>query len=118
MTADITRLPRLFTEADAAEKLGMTVYTLARERKAGRISYRKPRRAVRYTDADLAAYIESIRVPSCRDTESEPASKSEATGSASVPTARSGAGPGSIHHLDRHAAHRLAQQILKPRSSS
>lgn len=115
---DLLHLPRLLTEAEAAEKLGMTVYTLARERKAGRIRHRKPRRGVRYTAADLAAYVESILVPACRDTESEPASKSAATGSASDRIAQSGAGPGSIVSLDRLAAHRLAQQTLKPRSSS
>lgn len=111
--ADIVDLPQLFTEAEAADRLGLSVYTLARERKAGRIAYRKMRRGVRYTAGDLAGYVESIRVPSCRD---DSASKSVATGSASGPTARHGAGPGSIVSLDRHAAHRLAQQILKPRS--
>ena len=116
--ADIVELPQLFTEAEAADRLGLSIYTLARERKAGRIAYRKMRRGVRYTAGDLTAYVESIRVPSCRDVESNSASKSEASGSASGPTARHGAGPGSIVSLDRHAAHRLAQATLKPRSSS
>lgn len=115
---DLLHLPRLLTEAEAADSLGISVFTLARERKAGRIRHRKMRRGVRYTAGDLAAYVESILVPACRDTESVPASKSVATGSASAPTVRSGAGPGSIVSLDRHAAHRLAQQTLKPRSSS
>jgi hypothetical protein len=45
-------------------------------------------------------------------------SKSESSGSANVQTANSGAEPGSIRNLDRHDAHRLAQAILKRRSSS
>jgi len=116
MSADVLNLPRMMTEADAAERLGISVFTLARERKARRIAYRKMRGGVRYTEADLAAYVESIRVPSCRDTETDSASKSEASGSASGPTAVPGVGRGSILSLDRRAAHRLAQTTLKPRN--
>lgn len=116
--ADIVDLPRLYTEAEAADQLGITVFTLARERKAGRIRHRKIRRGVRYIAADLKSYVDSILVPSCKDVESNTDSKLEASGLASGPTVRHGAGPGSIVSLDRHAAHRLAQQILKPRSSS
>lgn len=115
--ADVVMLPRLFTESEAADKLNVTPFTLARERKAGRISYRKMRRGVRYIEADLQAYVESLLVPSCRDTsESQTASKSPDTGSAGAPTATPGAGRGSIVKLDRRAAHLLAQQTLKPRS--
>lgn len=115
--ADVLVLPRLFSEPEAAEKLNVTPFTLARERKAGRISYRKLRRAVRYTDADLQAYVDSILVPTCRDTSASPtASKSEASGSADAPTATPGAGRGSIVPLDRRAAHLLVQSVLKPRS--
>lgn len=117
--ADVLVLPRLFSEPEAAEKLNVTTFTLARERKAGRISYRKLRRGVRYTDADLKSYVDSILVPSCHATsESRTASKSPDTGSANAPTAAPGAGRGSIARIDRRAAHLLAQQILKPQSSS
>lgn len=116
--AEVLTLPRLLTEAEAARELCMSVFTLARERKAGRIAFRKMRRGVRYTADDLTAYVESIRVPSCRDTESDNALKSEASGSAGDRTAPHGAGRGSIVSLDRRAAHRLAQTTLKPRSSS
>lgn len=115
--AEVLVLPRLYTEPEAAEKLNLTPFTLARERKAGKVSYRKVRRGVRYTDADLQAYVDSILVESCQDTRESPtASKSPATGSASDRTASPGAAPGSIVKLDRLAAHRLAQSILKPRS--
>lgn len=116
--AEVMKLPCLVTEGEAAEALGMSIFTLARERKAGRIAFRKMRRGVRYTEADLAAYIESTRVPSCRDTENASASKSETSGLVDVRTAPHGAGRGSIVSHDRLAAHRLAQQTLKPRSSS
>lgn len=114
---DILDLPRLYTEAEAAEKLNTTGFTLARERKAGRIRYRRLRGGIRYTAADLKAYVDSILVvPACES--AQPDSKSAAIGSANDRTVRPGVGLGSIRKLDRLAAHRLAQATLKPRSSS
>jgi len=115
--ADILDLPRLYTESEAAERLNTTGFTLARERKAGRIRYRRLRGGIRYTAADLKAYVDSILVvPTCES--AQPDSKLADIGSASDRTARPGAGRGSIRKLDRRAAHLLAQATLKQRSSS
>lgn len=106
-------------ESEAAKELNVSVFTLARERRSGRIPYRKMRGGIRYTAADLASYVNSIMVQTWREPEGESAaSKSEASGLASDRTAPPGAGRGSILNHDRRAAHHLAQTTLKPRSSS
>jgi len=110
---DPLRLPRLHKEEEAAEILDTSKATVRRERERGRIGYlRLGDRGVRYTDDHLAAYIEQRSVEPC-DTESKDLSSSEATGSPSGRRVPLGAEPGSTERLDRHAAHRSAQMILK-----
>lgn len=53
--------PALLTEQEAAEALRVCARTLRKERKAGRLSYISIRGAIRYTNADLAEYIEKAR---------------------------------------------------------
>lgn len=67
MTARRRLLPKseiadaLLTEREAAEMLRVCARTLRKERKAGRLSYVSIRGAIRYTNADLAEYIEKAR---------------------------------------------------------
>lgn len=51
----------LLTEDEAAQALKVCARTLRKERKAGRLSYVSIRGAIRYTNADLAEYIEKAR---------------------------------------------------------
>jgi hypothetical protein len=102
------RLPELFTEAEAAERLGISKATLTRERMVGRIgAIRIGQRIIRYTDEILSEYL--------RQCES---GKSATTGSAGGATPTAGAGPGSTPLLDRPSASRLAQQTFRPRKSA
>ena len=94
-----------FTEAVAADKLGISKASLMRERIAGRVHpYRIGQRIIRYTDAILNEYLESCRnVPD----------KSANTGSVSGQDRTRGAEHGSTPKLDRRSAHHLAQAIFK-----
>lgn len=52
----------IFTESQAAAKLGLARLTLKRERKRGNIEYTLlGQRLIRYTQAQLDAYLESCR---------------------------------------------------------
>jgi hypothetical protein len=94
-----------FTEAEAADRLGISKASLMRERIAGRIHpYRIGQRIIRYTDAILSEYLESCRnVPE----------KSATTGSPNGQAPRNGAARGTTPTLGRHDAHHLAQTIFK-----
>src|SRR4051794_19309337 len=111
---DPVRLPRLLSEAEAAEALGVSHDTLLRERRRDRISYTLIGNRVRYTEAHLAEYIES-RTKRCRVSDTSDPEKLAGSGSAGGPIPTNGAGPGSIATLDRLAAHRLASLILNRR---
>lgn len=53
----------MFTEKEVAEKLKCTVSTLRKWRTLGKgLTYRKIGRLVRYSEADIAAYLEANRV--------------------------------------------------------
>jgi excisionase family DNA binding protein len=53
---------RLLTEDEAAAIVGVSPFTLARERKRGRIAYHRPGgHVVRYSRSDVQAYIASTR---------------------------------------------------------
>ena len=105
--------PPLYSEAEAARRLGLPVFTLMRERRDRRIGFKQVRRRIYYTEADLAAYIGSTQVQACPKT----ASRSEPSGSVNAPIVPRGAALGSISEEDRLAARHLAQMILKKRSS-
>jgi hypothetical protein len=106
---DATRLPRLLTERAAAALLDVSTDTLARERRAGKITHTMIRGRVRYTEAHLAQYIEQGERGGCATSGSAP---SAAIGSAGARIPWPGAEPGSTDLADRHAAHLSAQMIL------
>lgn len=54
-------IPLLFTEDEAAARLAICPRTLRKARQAGRLSYILIGRAVRYSLADLEAFIDSRR---------------------------------------------------------
>jgi hypothetical protein len=62
---DPIRFPQLLTEPAAAEVLGVSVDTLRRARKAGKISHTIIDGRVRYTDAHLISYIKAGERPAC-----------------------------------------------------
>lgn len=101
------RLPELFTEAAAAEYLGIAEVTLRRRRAAGQIGFTRIGRAAKYTEIHLMNYLEQ---QTC-----QPASASATTGLSSAKAQPSGRGRGATP-LDASSALRLAQEILmKPR---
>ena len=112
-------LPRLLTEGEVAQALGCSSQTVKRERQRGRLGYtRIGRGRIRYTEEQVAAYLEDQREGPCK-TEKAGLAKSADIGSADGGTVRPGVGPGSTRQPDRLAAHRLAQMILmKPSSRS
>jgi excisionase family DNA binding protein len=100
------------TERAAAERLGCSVDTLRRERRAGKIKFTMIRDRVRYTEAHLAGYIEAQEQGGCVD-RSGGSGKSADTGSAGAPIRQPGAEPGTTQAHDKRAAHLLAQAIFK-----
>ena len=54
-----TFIPVLFNYSEAAEMLTMSEKTLRRHVQQGRVPHRKIGRYVRFTEADLSAYIEA-----------------------------------------------------------
>lgn len=53
-----TPLPRLWTEAEVAEYLSVNPETVARERRRGRLPFRRIGGRIRYTDSDLREYLD------------------------------------------------------------
>ncbi|WP_260925353.1 helix-turn-helix domain-containing protein [Novosphingobium sp. 9] len=51
----------LLTEAEAADRLRLSIRTLRKARNEGRLHYVLIGRAIRYTIADLESYIETLR---------------------------------------------------------
>ena len=79
-------------EPEAAKLLGMELISLQRERRDGKISYRKLRtRSATYTKADLAEYLERQKVPAC-DANTAPSTSAPA-GLTDARTAHNGARP-------------------------
>lgn len=104
-----------FAAAAATISPGMDAHGAARELKylvrKGRIGFYHGRRGPTFGPHHLAAYLESIE-----QCPSAPA-KSAITGSAPIPGPASSAAPGTISDLDRQGAHRLAQQMFRPRAT-
>ena len=115
----ILSLPRLLTDEDVAAALGCSTQTVKRERRRGRLGYTRVGGRIRYTEAQITAYLQDRRKePSC-ESEKTGSARSATIGLAGDQTAPRGAAPGSIQEHDRHNAHRLAQIILmKPSSRS
>jgi excisionase family DNA binding protein len=53
-----TALPTLWTEAEVAEYLQVNPETVARERRRGRLPFRKIGGVIRFTDGDIREYLE------------------------------------------------------------
>jgi transcriptional regulator with XRE-family HTH domain len=105
-------LPRRYTQAEAAGKLGLTVPTLQRLERQGHIkAFRPSPRKVYYLESVLIAYMEAPK-PWDRKTTSESASTSSASG----PTAQSIAHVGTTAPLDRQSAYLSASETFRKRS--
>ena len=52
---------KIYTDREAAEYLRISQVTLWRERKKGRISFRRAASKIIYTRADLESYLESTK---------------------------------------------------------
>ena len=104
------RLPRLYSERDAAEVLGISVDTIRRERQRRKLAFTRIAGRIRYTETSLSSYIEDMTEP-CRKKPSSSAPTSSTSDEAPI----TGADAGTTLPLDRHAAHRLAQATFKPR---
>jgi hypothetical protein len=101
-------LPRRYTEAEAADLLGISVPALRRLERQGYIkAFRPSKRKVYYLEAVLLAYMEGPK-PWDRKTGSESAS----TSSASAPTVPSIAPVGMTALPDKQSALLSAQQTF------
>jgi len=100
------KLPRLYTEPELADYLGISTITLARYRKAGKIGCIMVGPTPKYTEHHITAYLEAQQ---CN------VSSSEFTGSSAAKAPRTGNVHGATNEASNSAL-RLAQQILsKPR---
>ncbi len=112
-----THLPRLFREHEAARFLRVSIDTVRRERRLGRIGYTPVRGRVFYTEEQLRAYLNSQEVKLTCENQSNPETvslKSESTGSPNGQTAKAaGKEPGTTRKRDKHAAFLLAQRTLR-----
>lgn len=102
-------LPLLLTEARVAELLQLSIHTLRRERMSGRIGYTRLGSRIRYTENQVAAYLENQKVEPCHNQEKHTPDKLVFTGSQSTGMAHRGVEHGTTGIPDRHAAHHLAQ---------
>ena len=110
--------PPLF-EHEVAEWLRVSIDTVRRERRKGRIKYKMIGGRPRYRHEWVADYIDSNGVSPCLEGEPESVSKSAHTGSREGRTAPLGAEHGTMRPPDKRAAHRSALTILGgPRSRS
>ncbi|MFT4095760.1 MAG: helix-turn-helix domain-containing protein [Rhodoblastus sp.] len=105
----------LLDEKTAAERLGISVYSLARIRKRGEIAYTEIGGRIRYPASAIPAFISSRTVPPCPTTN---VLKSTGSGSPAIPTAPSGKPHGSTGMSGKHGAHLLAQAIFKKPKSA
>lgn len=109
------RLPTLLTEREVSDVFGVSVDTIRRLRRAGKIAHTRIGGRIRYTEQHLLAYLER-ETQACADPRENASARSGGTGSADDPTAPPGAEPGTMDPLDRQNAHRLAQRIFGTRS--
>jgi excisionase family DNA binding protein len=97
------------TEKQAAEWLGVSVFTLRRIRKRGEIACYPIGGTYHYSIEQLETYLKSKEL--CPKS----AFKSENTTSSSIPTPLSTKPDGTTLKLDKHAAHLYALKTLKKR---
>lgn len=105
-------IPELFTESQAAAKIGISEESLARERKAGRIAYQPiGKRGIRYRATHIADYLDLLEVEAtCKKNKSD--SSSGNSGSQGGPTRQFGASPGSTRLRGKLVDLRRASAIL------
>lgn len=115
MKCDFVRIPALLTEREVADVFGVSVDTIRRLRRAGKISHTSIGGRIRYTEEHVLAYLEREIRP-CRHGNGNVLERLEGVGLASGQTAPPGAGPGTTDLHDRQSAHRLAQRMFKTRS--
>ena len=106
----------LFSEAEAARRLGVSIDTVRRERKRKNIGFVMIGRGIRYTDKLLNAYLEARTIKPCRNENTKDGS--ENTGSLNTERPRIGTGRGSTAEDVRHAVSVLERTISKKRTSS
>ncbi|MCR8493166.1 helix-turn-helix domain-containing protein [Ochrobactrum sp. WV_118_8] len=97
----------MLTEKQAAEFLGVSIFTIRRRRKEGKIGAYPIGGKFFYSIEHLETYLKSIEL--CPKS----ASKSENTSSPSTPTLPSTKPDGLTLKLDKHAAHLYALKTLK-----
>jgi hypothetical protein len=100
-------LPRWIEKRAVAKRWGVSVYTVQRYRKQGKVKAKRIGGRWKYREDWLREY---------EDQEDAPCLRPSGSGngfSASGETARTGASAGSINQLDKHDVHRSAQQIFK-----
>ena len=88
---DVVAFERPIPEVASAPMIGVSLATLRRERRAGKISYRKIRGRYFYTKADLSEYLERQKVDAC-DVKTAPSTSAHA-GYPNDRTAHNGARP-------------------------
>jgi excisionase family DNA binding protein len=108
-------IPNLMTEREAAGALGVSLDTLRRLRRRNAISFTMIGGRVRYTEAQLLAYIERETRP-CHESKAAVPARSATIGSRADPTLLSGAGRGSIPNVDRQSVHLLALKTFRRQS--
>lgn len=106
--------PNLLSENDAAEWLGVSIFTVQRERKRGIIGYTMIGSRARYSIADLQAYVDSKSSKPCHNNDF----KSENTTSPNTKTLPYGKPLGTTPIPDKQSALALAQKTFtKPKSA-
>lgn len=99
----------LYTEQEAASRLGISSVTLRRERQEGQIGYLKIRSRVRYTEVHLLNYLaRNERCPKLNR-----CSELGSTSLENAPTLLHGARVGMIPKRDKQSEHLLAQMFFK-----
>ena len=110
---EVIPLPTWIDEYAVVQRWGVSVYTVQRYRKCGKVKAKRIGGRWKYRKDWLREYEDQ------EDTPCLSASGSENGSSTSGPTARTGACAGSIQKLDRRDVHLSAQKIFKsPKSGS
>ena len=109
MAQGTTQIVSLLTEKEAAKWLGVSVFTVQRERKRGNIGHTIIGSRARYSLLDLQAYVDSKSSKPCPKT----ASKLESITSPGTKTLPFGKPLGMTPIPDKQSALALAQKTFK-----
>ena len=102
LTTPPPELPKLFSEREFAEYLGVSIHTVRRERYRGRIGHLRFGFRVYYTAEHALDYFNRNQVEPCYEPNQSIPDKSATNGFRNARTAQLGAEPGSTTALDRH----------------